>query len=201
MNEPLRVIIDNNVFDLFFEMNKAGENLNVHFPPEEFVIEIPPEVQIENEALQPSDGDRAEKKAFFLSFMKERNVKIDRMFGFNDPDSPSIYAPFDEGRWGEASELEVLQSAKLGKLNQKTRLQKHQGDASLAARSTIGIVLTRERMDNPKKKNHPLQVAHRKGDLVISLNAFDWQDTLLSTFIRAQLASRSPRRDRGRENE
>jgi hypothetical protein len=194
---PLRVFLDNNIFDLLYDMLRAGEDLDVHLPADEFALFITGEVWIEVLNIPLTTDEQREKKPFFLRLIKERPIKVYRVFGFADPargdqerwggfDSPS---PWFETAWFETEAFSDVESAAQGKLR-GSGLYQDEADAYLAARSRYEIVLTMEKMPPERKKSPgPLQFAYQNGRLIVSLASFDWTKQTLKDFIRSRMPS------------
>ncbi len=132
----------------------------------------------------------ADKRQYVEAALNTNKITTDTYFGFHDPSLPpeqQRVAGFDQGRFASPEELEVLRKERssVGPTVRPTALYKNEADVSLAARSTVSVVLTFDRKG-------PLKRATVKyGGTVVDLN--EWKDgESLATFIRAELARVGP---------
>ncbi len=109
------------------------------------------------------------------------DMRTDSFFGFFDDTKPigeQRFGGFDVGRFASLEEIEFISKQRASNVVRPTRLQKHEADISLAARSFHSVVLT---MD---KKSPALRAAREAGGRVVWLNEFDPSKHTLAEFIK-----------------
>jgi hypothetical protein len=165
------IYLDSNVWDLSFDRNI---DLAAEFPPDEFRLWITREMEFEI----PKMPER--KRKFVRATIATCNIGTDALFGFYDdskpPDEQRVRG-FDQGRWASKQELDFIAQEHRSDVVRPTKLQKHEADISLAARSFHSVVLTLD------TKRGPLKRASRQGGKVVFLNGFDTCGISLREFV------------------
>jgi hypothetical protein len=82
------------------------------------------------------------------------------------------------GRWAHPDEIAFFASQRAPQVERPTKLQKHEADISLAARSFHSVVLTLD------KRSTALKAAYDQGGKVVWLNGFDASGLTLADYIR-----------------
>src|SRR5665213_1147525 len=142
---PTGVFIDANVWNFLFDRKL---DLAAELPSEEWVIMHTREAEFEIPVGNP------ELDTFIKSAMEHCNVRTDSFFGFADETKPAAeqrYGGFDIGRFAHPDEIAFLASQRASQVERPTKLQKHEADISLAARSLHSVVLTLDQRSAPLK--------------------------------------------------
>ena len=166
------LFIDGNVWNFLFERKL---DLAVELPSDEWGIMHTREAEFEIPVGKP------ELDAFIKETMTRCNVRTDSFFGFADNTKPLAeqrFGGFGIGRWAHPDEIAFLAGQRASQVERPTKLQKHEADISLAARSFHSIVLTLDR------RSAPLKAAHNQGGKVVWLNTFDDSGLSLADFIK-----------------
>ena len=165
----VRVFIDNNVWDLFYQF---ALDLNSELPTKEFDLLITREAEFEIKGMPE------EKKKYVVYQLNNRNIKTDKIFGFSRygiPPSEQRFSGFSTyankivgGRFITDDELKLIKEERnaLGS-KKKNGLYNNEADIAIASRSLNSIVLT---CDNKKVLR---RAKNRKGSMVINLIEFD----------------------------
>ncbi len=169
---PTGVFIDGNVWNFLFDRRL---DLAAELPAAEWGIMHTREAEFEIPVGKP------ELDAIITATMERCNVQTDSLFGWADPTNPATeqrFGGFNVGRWAYPDEIAFFASQRASQAERPTRLQKHEADISLAARSFHPVVLTLD------KRSTPLKAAHDQGGKVVWLNEFDASGLSLADYIR-----------------
>jgi hypothetical protein len=96
--------------------------------------------------------------------MDRCNIQTDVYFGFADDSMPAAqqrFGGFDVGRFASPEEIAFIASQRASSVERPTKLQKHEADISLAARSFHAVVLTLDR------KRAALRNARKQGGKIV----------------------------------
>jgi hypothetical protein len=181
----ISVTIDSNAWNYFF---KAGTNLSIELPPEEFSLFITREVEIEIENIPEIGKDGSDKrplKEYIRSSIQSRQIKTTAIFGFaeaNPTSEPARYTGFGQGTFQSEQERDwrSRQETKqflLNKSKRPTGLAKNEADVSIAIASLNSVVITDDR------KNGPIPEAAQCGGCVVYLSDFSKSSLSLSEFV------------------
>ena len=177
------LFLDNMVWNFLLD---RGLDLATELPRERFSLHVTREGEIEMQALG-GRPDKAELHAYIEAQRVAAGVVADVYFGLGDsrlPAEKQRVGGFGEGRFISAEEYAIM--ARLPEVIGTLRgsgLYKNEADLSLAARSLIATVVTRE-------KGGPLGTAYRDGGDVVFLHDFDASGQSLADYITAR--SRRP---------
>jgi hypothetical protein len=175
VKEKLKIYIDNMVWDLF---EKYNIDLEKEFSSEEFEMFITGEGVLEAELAPFNIKEYAQKN------LDKNIVKTDRYFAFagdkGDPFENSsagfgdLNDPEVGGRFASEDETNFLNEyiEKVASTKRPTGLRKHEADISLAARSLIGIILTKDQ-DGILKT-----ISLESNNQVVDMNDFDGSKSL-----------------------
>ncbi|MBB5053597.1 MULTISPECIES: hypothetical protein [Afipia] len=173
------VFIDGNVWNFLYERHL---DLAVELPAPEFAIMHTREAEFEIPVGKPDLDD------FIRKTMQRCNVRTDSIFGFAD-DTKSLneqrFGGFDQGRFAAPEEIDFMLKYGTSGIVRPTKLQKHEADISLAAKSFHSIVLTLD------KRSSPLRAARGAGGKVVWLNDIDQNSLTLATYVRAAIEHRT----------
>ncbi len=174
----ISVLIDSNAWNFFFDRNI---NLSCELPPEDFILFITREVEIEIGAI-PDDGkdglDKRPLKRYIHESITRNRVMTTATFGFaeaNPANGPATYAGFGHGTFQSEKERdwyagEKIKSYILGKPKKGSGLSANQADTAVSAASFDCVVLTCD------MKNGPISEAKKAGGKIVFLS-----DTLLAS--------------------
>jgi hypothetical protein len=112
------------------------------------------------------------------------NIQTDSYLGFADDSKPADeqrFGGFDVGRFASDEEIAFIASQKASSVVRPTKLQKHEADITLAARSFHAVVLSLDR------KSVALRNAYDQGGKVVYLDDFDASSLSLAEFIKARM--------------
>lgn len=171
------VYIDSCAWNYLYE---NGIDLKKELAPSRFSVRITREVEIELSAIPDTGCDGADKRAlkdYIKKNIHKQPVVTSSVFGFasverdGTPSPVQIYGGFDQGTWQSRDEHDFYSRPEIQLQLQKGKkansgLDKNQTDASLAAKSLTGFVLTTE----GKSKTGPLKVAADLGKKVVYLS-------------------------------
>lgn len=182
-NNPISVLIDNNVWDLLF---KHKIDIGQELPRPYFGLSITGEANFE---IEPLSSKKPELYDFIMKSIDSSQIEEDCFFGFYDetlPPEKQRNGGFGSGRFISQEESDYL-AALNEKINRKsvrksTGLFKNEADVSIAARSVNSIVLTLDVQHGPLKK------AMDMGGKVISLKQFDPSGESLKEYIMRELS-------------
>jgi hypothetical protein len=166
------VFIDGNVWNFLFDRNL---DLAAELPASYWSIMHTREAEFEIPVGKPA------LDAFIKETMNRCDIKTDALFGFADETKPVTeqrFGGFNVGRFAHPEEIAFLGSYRASHIQRPTKLQKHEADISLAARSFHSVVLTLD------TRSAPLKAAHSQGGKVVWLNDFDASGLTLADFIR-----------------
>ena len=169
---PIGVFIDGNVWNFLFDRKL---DLAAELPSNEWGIMHTREAEFEIPAGKPA------LDAFIQETMARCNVQTDILFGFADETRPVAeqrFGGFDVGRFAHPDEIAFIANQRASQVVRPTRLQKHEADISLAARSFHSVVLTLDR------RSAPLKAARDQGGKVVWLNDYDASALTLAEFIK-----------------
>ncbi|MDD2720681.1 MAG: hypothetical protein PHH47_05160 [Gallionella sp.] len=173
---PISLFVDSNAWDAFFD---RGVDLRLELPSDQFSIQITREAEFEILHM-PSD-----KRKYVETALNDRMISTDTYFGLYDeslPPEQQRVAGLDCGRFASEEELAILRTERssVGPTMRPTGLYKNEADVSLAARSTVSVVLTCD----GKKALKRAKTIH--GGTIVDLKKWNAGE-LLATFIRAEL--------------
>ena len=190
---PISVYIDNNVWDLLFELKI---DLSTELPDDEFRLCLTREAEFE---IPPIPDEKIELKKFIIDSIERARVKTVPFFGFYDENLPASeprFAGFDKGVFAEESQAKFIkhqcdkkkdeeEKNKGGKDKKRpTGLFKDEADIAIASRSLIDVIITLD------TKNGPIRYAYQEGGCVVYLNEFKQSHLSLSDFIKSMIANR-----------
>lgn len=174
---PLSLFIDSNAWDAFFD---RGIDLHLELPSDQFSIQITREAEFEIPHM-PHD-----KRQYVEAALNGKMISTDTYFGFYDeslsPEQQRV-AGFDCGRFASEEEVAVLREERssVGQTRRPTGLYKNEADVSLAARSTVSVVLTCDGKGALKRAKTMY------GGTIVDLKKWNTGESLAS-FIRAELS-------------
>ena len=171
----LGVFLDGNVWNFLFERRL---DLAVELPRPEFGICHTREAEFEIPTGKP------DLNAYIEATIERCEIVTDSFFGFFNPDIPGNeqrYGGFDVGRFARHEEIAFISAQRKSLAQRPTKLQKHEADISLAARSFHSVVLTLD------KRSSALRDARSQGGKVVYLNGFDDSGISLAEFIRSAI--------------
>ena len=137
------VFIDGHVWNFLFDRKL---DLAVVLPAIEWGIMHTREAEFEIPVGKP------ELDVFIRETTKRCKIQTDSLFGFADEKKPLVeqrFGGFGIGRWAHPDEVVFLASQRASHAKRPTKLQKHEADISLAARSFHSVVLTLDRRSAP----------------------------------------------------
>lgn len=174
---PISLFVDSNAWDAFFD---RGIDLHLELPSDQFSIQITKEAEFEIAQMPP------DKRQYVEAALNDKTISTDTYFGFNDeslPPEQQRVAGFDCGRFASEEELAVLRAERssVGPTMRPTGLYKNEADVSLAARSTVSVVLTCDGKGALKRAKTMY------GGTVVDLKKWNAGEPL-ATFIRAELS-------------
>lgn len=174
---PYSVYLDNNVWDLFFEI---GLDLSVELPKEQFCLCLTREAEFE---IPPIPPEKTALRDFIRSTIDKCSMATRPYFGFYQetysPEDQRV-AGFGQGYWASPEEITFIhqQRTRLSEtIRPKTRLHKNEADISIAARSFHSVVLSLD------KKTGPINDAYKNGGYVVFLNDFRTSGLSLREFV------------------
>lgn len=167
----ISVLIDSNAWNFLFD---RAIDINLEIPPEEFLLFVPREVEIEIEAIPNiKDGvDKRPLKQYIQDSLARREMRTTATFGFaeaNPVNGPATFAGFGQGTFQSVKERDWYSKSKtrgyiLGKSKKGSGLSGNQADAAVAAASFDCVVVTCD------KKRGPILEAAENGGTVIFLS-------------------------------
>jgi hypothetical protein len=176
---PTGLFIDGNVWNFLFNRKL---DLAAELPAADWGIMHTREAEFEIPVGKP------ELDAFIGETMERCDVKTDSFFGFADETKPAMeqrYGGFDVARFAHPDEIKFLASQRASEVERPTKLQKHEADISLAARSFHSVVLTLD------QRSAALKAASDQGGRVVWLNDIDASGQTLADFIKLAIAKRA----------
>lgn len=176
---PISLFVDSNAWDAFFD---RSIDLQLELPSDQFSIQITREAEFELFHMPP------EKRQYVEAALNNKTISIDAYFGFYDESHPpgqQRVAGFGFGRFASEEELTVLRAeiASVGPAMRPTGLYKNEADVSLAARSTVSVVLTCD------GKRALKRAKTMYGGTVVDLKKWNIGEPL-AAFILAELSKR-----------
>lgn len=164
------------------------------FPPDEYMLFITREVEIELTEI-PDDGvdgsDKRPLKRFIQESIAQNCVRTTGNFGFmtyesdGTPSKHQVNVGFNQGGFQTTEDRQWYASPDVrahieGKPLRKSGLSHNEADASLGVRSFSSIILTNEK----KGKVGPLNLAARQSGHVLYLGELDASGLTLKDFLR-----------------
>lgn len=174
---PISLFFDSNAWDVFFD---RGIDLHLELPSDQFFMQITREAEFEIPHMPP------DKRRYVEAALNGKMISTDTYFGFYDeslPPEQQRVAGFNCGRFASEEELAVLRKERssVGPTMRPTRLYKNEADVSLAARSSVSVVLTCD------EKGALKRAKTMYGGTVVDLKKWKTGESL-ATFIRAELS-------------